>query len=129
MREYTNKNLRMNAMISLTLSLFALSAHAQPTANECRMAAEELSQRLAQYQQLSQAFLQSNQALEDVYLNFAERLTKATDKDRIQIAEHFKRSSEHLKAARAQNEQTLQQLEKETEAITQKIRLCVEKTP
>lgn len=119
----------MNAMISLTFTLFAFSAQAQPTATECRMAAEELSQRLAQYQQLSQAFLQSNQALEDVYSNFAERLAKATDKDRAQIAEHFKRSGEHLKAARAQNEQVLQQLEKETEALTQKIRLCVENTP
>lgn len=114
-----------SVLILAALILLPPSSGAQ-TLNpaECPGATKKLSEQLELYEQLGQAFLQSNQTLIDVYSTFAEKLPGASPGENERTAEHFRKSAEDLRRAQAANETVLKNLRDETERLRKQVAWC-----
>lgn len=117
----------MNSILGLLVLVAALpfSALAQPlNPADCRDATKKLNDQIELYEQLSQAFLQTNQTLADIYSTFSEKLRNSTPAENERIAEHFKKSGDELNRARAANEGVLRNLKEETERLKKQVAWC-----
>lgn len=103
--------------------------HLSTLDHECTKAYEQLADQNELTNQVSEAYMQSIDNLEQVYLSFGERLSRAKDsKEMTEIANFFNEPRKTLEKVRIQNRKAIDEMNAEVRKLTEVLRDCYEKS-